>query len=196
MTAGIKTAVLYHSPVGIARVRAAMADLSDLRIIGRARTPWQWREDAPYQPAASPEARGILEIAPEYREALADLAGFGRLWVVFLFHRSGGWGAKVRPPRGGPKRGVFATRAPDRPSPIGLTAVALESVDPARGEVHVSGIDLLDETPLLDLKPYLPMVDAWPDAGHGWLAPYLEAGVEPKLKRPPRKRPPAKTGRA
>ena len=158
----------------------------ELRIIGRARTPWRRREDAPYQPTASRDAAGVLEIAPEYREALADLDGFGRIWVVFLFHRSGGWGPKVRPPRGGPKRGLFATRAPDRPSPIGLTCVAVESVDLAAGEVRVTGIDLLDDTPLLDLKPYLPTIDAWPDAGHGWLEEYLAAGVEPRLKRPPR----------
>jgi tRNA (adenine37-N6)-methyltransferase len=158
----------------------------ELRIIGRARTPWRRREDAPYQPVASRDATGVLEIAPEYREALADLDGFGRIWIVFLFHRSGGWGPKVRPPRGGPKRGLFATRAPDRPSPIGLSNVALEAVDVATGELRVAGIDLLDETPLVDLKPYLPMVDAWPEAGHGWLEEYLQAGVEPRLKRPPR----------
>lgn len=158
----------------------------DLRIIGRARTPWTRREDAPHQPAAAPDAEGILEIAPEYREALTDLAGFGRIWLIFLFHRSGGWGPRVRPPRGGPKRGLFATRAPDRPSPLGLTTVALEAVDVARGEVRVRGIDLLDETPILDIKPYLPRFDAWPDAGHGWIEPFLDAGIEPRLKRPKR----------
>ena len=92
-------------------------------------------------------------------------------------------GGRRSGPRGGPKRGLFATRAPDRPSPLGLTNVALETVDLARGEVHVLGLDLLDETPILDIKPYLPMFDAWPEAGHGWIEPYLEAGIEPKLKR-------------
>jgi tRNA (adenine37-N6)-methyltransferase len=158
----------------------------DFRIIGRARTPWTRREDAPHQPEAAPEAEGVLEIAPEYRAALADLEGFGRIWLIFLFHRSGGWGPKVRPPRGGPKRGLFATRAPDRPSPLGLTTVALASVDVEQGEVRVRGIDLLDETPILDIKPYLPRFDAWPDAGHGWIEPFLDAGIEPRLKRPKR----------
>ena len=90
----------------------------------------------------------------------------------------------VKPPRGGSKRGLFATRAPNRPSQIGLTNVAVKEVDVAEGRVRVQGIDLLDETPLLDIKPYLPNVDAWPDAGHGWLEPYLEAGIEPRLKKP------------
>jgi tRNA (Thr-GGU) A37 N-methylase len=92
----------------------------------------------------------------------------------------------VKPPRGGPKRGVFATRAPNRPSQLGLTSVALTGVDVGRGIVRVRGIDLLDETPILDVKPYVPTIDAWPDACHGWLAAFLEAGVEPRLKKPHR----------
>jgi len=155
-----------------------------LPAIGLARTPWSRREDAPHQPSAAPDAAGVLEIAPAYRAGLADLDSFARIWVLFAFDRSRGWAARVKPPRGGPKRGVFATRAPNRPSPIGLTNVALTRVDPADGLVHVRGIDLLDATPILDLKPYLPSVDAWPDAGHGWLEPYLQAGIEPRLKKP------------
>lgn len=167
-------------------VRPTMAETVELRIIGRARTPWRRREDAPHQPSAAPESRGVLEIEPAYRAGLADLGTLGRLWVIFLFHESHGWAPKVKPPRGGPRRGVFATRAPNRPSQIGLTSMALDSVDVARGAVHVTGIDLLDETPILDLKPYLPMIDSWPDAGHGWLEEYLRAGVEPRLKKPHR----------
>ena len=113
-----------------------------------------------------------------------DLDSFERIWVVFLFDRSRGWTSRVKPPRGGPKRGVFATRAPDRPSGIGMTNVELLSVDSSSGLVRVRGIDLLDGTPILDLKPYLPFVDAWPDVGHGWLDGYLEAGIEPRLRKP------------
>lgn len=163
-----------------------MNEPCEIRVVGRARTPWQRREDAPHQPTASADSEGVLEIAHEYRAALADLESFRRIWIVFLFDRSAGWAAKVKPPRGGPKRGVFATRAPNRPSQIGLTNAVVLGVDVARGEVRVRGIDLLDGTPVVDIKPYLPMIDAWPDAGHGWLKPYLEAGVEPRLKKPPR----------
>ena len=127
---------------------------------------------------------GSIAIAPAYRAALADLDSFTHIWLVFVFDRSRGWAPTVKPPRGGPRRGVLATRAPNRPSPIGLTSAALTAVDVAAGEVHVRGIDLLDATPILDLKPYLPMVDAWPDAGHGWLEPYLQAGIEPRLRKP------------
>jgi tRNA (adenine37-N6)-methyltransferase len=156
----------------------------EIRIIGRARTPWTRREDAPHQPTAAAEVEGVIEIAPEYREALADLETCGRIWLLFLFDRSRGWAPRVKPPRGGVKRGVFATRAPNRPSQIGLSNVAVKSVDVASGEIRVQGIDLLDETPILDVKPYLPIIDAWPEAGHGWLEPFLDAGVEPRLKKP------------
>jgi tRNA-Thr(GGU) m(6)t(6)A37 methyltransferase TsaA len=156
----------------------------EIYVIGRARTLWKRREDAPHQPSAVPDCEGVLEIEPAYRAALSDLDGFGRIWLLFLFDRSRGFAPKVKPPRGGPKRGVFATRAPNRPSQIGLTTVELRGVDIARGEVRVRGIDLLDETPLLDIKPYVPMIDAWPDAGHGWLEAYLDAKVEPRLKKP------------
>lgn len=156
----------------------------EIRAIGRARTPWRRREDAPHQPVGGGD--GMVEIFPEYRAALADLASFERIWIVFLFDRSSGWAARVKPPRGGPKRGVLATRAPNRPSQIGLTCAVLRGVDMASGQIAVAGIDLLDGTPILDIKPYLAIFDAWPDAGHGWLQSYLDAGVEPKLKKPPR----------
>jgi tRNA-Thr(GGU) m(6)t(6)A37 methyltransferase TsaA len=163
-----------------------MSDPLPVRIIGVARTPWKRREDAPHQPVASPETEGVLEIAPEYRDGLADLDSFDRIWIVFLFDRSGGFALKVKPPRGGPKRGIFSTRAPNRPSMIGLTCVALKSVDRTQGLVTVQVIDLLDQSPILDLKPYLKMIDSFPAANQGWLEPYLDAGIEPKLKKPRR----------
>jgi tRNA-Thr(GGU) m(6)t(6)A37 methyltransferase TsaA len=163
--------------------RATPAAL-EIRIIGHARTPWHRREDAPHQPTASPDSEGVIELLPEYAPALQDVASLRRIWLISLLHRSTGWAAKVKPPRGGPKRGLLATRAPNRPSQIGLTTVVVREVDVARGRVVVRGIDLLDGTPILDIKPYLPSIDAWPDAGHGWLGEYLTAGIEPRLKKP------------
>lgn len=165
-------------------VPGTMTETLPLRIVGHARTPWRRREDAPHQPDVAANVEGVVEILEEFRPALADLASFDRIWLLFLFDRSRGWAATVKPPRGGPKRGVFATRAPNRPSQIGLTNAALLGVDVERGVVRVRGIDLLDGTPVVDLKPYLPSIDAWPDAGNGWLEPYLAAGVEPRLKKP------------
>ena len=161
-----------------------MSEGFEIRIIGRARTPWSRREDAPHQPTAAPASEAVIEIDPKYREALADVASLDRIWLIFLFDKSKGWAAKVKPPRGGQKRGVFATRAPNRPSQIGLTNVAVKDVDMATGVVRIEGIDLLDGTPILDIKPYLPVIDAWPEAGHGWLQEFLDAGVEARLKKP------------
>lgn len=163
-----------------------MSEVPVVTVIGRASTPYKRREEAPHQPVAAPDAEGVLEIAEEFRAGLADLASFDRIWVLFHFDRSEGWAAKIKPPRGGPKRGVFATRAPHRPSAIGLTCVQLLSVDVERGELKVRGIDLLDGTPVLDLKPYIRSIDSHPEASQGWLAPFLEAGIEPALKKPPR----------
>ncbi|HYC57006.1 MAG TPA: tRNA (N6-threonylcarbamoyladenosine(37)-N6)-methyltransferase TrmO [Candidatus Binatia bacterium] len=157
---------------------------AELRVIGVARTPWSRREDAPHQGEASPDSRATLEIEEQYRGGLADLASFARIWILFLFDRSRGWSATVKPPRGGPKRGVFATRAPNRPSQIGLSSAALVCVREAEGIVELQGVDLLDGTPVLDVKPYVAWIDAHPDAGNGWLQPFLDAGVEPRLKKP------------
>lgn len=156
----------------------------EIQIIGRARTPWKRRQDAPHQPNARPDTRGTIEIAPEFRAALQDLESFTRIWLIFLFDRSQGFAPQVKPPRGGPKRGVLATRAPNRPSQIGLTNVELLSLEAEQGSLEVRGIDLLDQTPILDIKPYLPLTDAFPDAGNGWLDEFLAAGIEPRLKKP------------
>lgn len=129
----------------------------------------------------------LILVEEELREGLRGLADFSHVLVVSLLH-----GARfeperhlVRRPRGladMPEIGIFAQRAKDRPNPIGVTVCPIVQVN-ADGVV-VTGLDAIDGTPILDLKPYLPMIDAWPDAGHGWLEPYLEAGVEPKLKKP------------
>ncbi len=156
----------------------------EITIIGHARTPWTRRQDAPHQPSAARDASGTIEITELYRPALASLETFTRIWLIFLFDRSTGFAAQVKPPRGGPRRGVLATRAPNRPSQIGLTCVGLTALNRDAGVLHVVGIDLLDGTPILDIKPYLPFVDAWPDAGHGWLEADLAAGREPRLRKP------------
>lgn len=115
-------------------------------------------------------ARATIELFPSVipREALDDLEGIERLWVVSHLHLNTGWNAKVMPPRGGrTKRGLFATRAPHRPNCIGLSAVRLLSVEGFT--LHVEEIDLLDGTPILDLKPYVPYADAFPSARAGWI---------------------------
>ncbi len=139
--------------------------------IGFVRSPFVEKVQAPRQATADPAegVEGTIELLPEHEHALSDLEGFERLWVLFWFHlaEEAGAKAKVLPPRSDVKRGVFATRSPHRPNPIGLSAVRLVRVEGLR--VVVRDLDLLEGTPVLDLKPYLPYADAFPDAGAGWL---------------------------
>lgn len=146
-----------------------MSDMSELvvRPVGFVRSPFREKADAPRQGTVATGAHGSVEILPAYQDALDDLASFERIWLVFWFDRAEGGRSKVLPPRSDTKRGVFATRSPHRPNPIGLTAVRLLRVE---GRVlHVRDLDLVDGTPVLDVKPYLPYADAFPDANAGWL---------------------------
>ncbi|MDB4990202.1 MAG: hypothetical protein JWN04_5380 [Myxococcaceae bacterium] len=142
-----------------------------LEPIGVVHSPFSERVDAPRQPAAAgaAEVEGTVELfaGRGYEDALCDLARWDHLWLVVWFDRNRGFRPKVTPPRSAHKRGVFATRSPHRPNPIGLSAVRLLRVDGLI--LTVRGLDLLDQTPLLDLKPYVPYTDAIPDANHGWL---------------------------
>jgi tRNA-Thr(GGU) m(6)t(6)A37 methyltransferase TsaA len=154
--------------------------------IGVARTAFAARSDAPRQPAAADGARGTIELFPghHYEDALADLDGFERLWVLFWFHGNDGWRPKVLPPRSTTgRKGVFATRSPHRPNPLGLSVLRLERIDGL--VLHVRDVDVLDGTPVLDLKPYVPYTDAWPGARSGW----LEAGAPPAGDAPADPRP-------
>jgi tRNA (adenine37-N6)-methyltransferase len=136
--------------------------------IGYVRSPFREKVEAPRQGTAG-GAEGTVELSPEYADALSDLDSFDRIWLVFWFDRAEGWRPKVLPPRSDEKRGVFATRSPHRPNPIGLTAVRLERVEGV--VLHVRDLDLVDGTPILDIKPYIPYADAFPEASSGWLTP-------------------------
>ena len=142
--------------------------------IGTVRSPYAQRIDAPHQATVvegtetGDASEALIELDPELPETvLRDLEGFERIWVVFAFHRSEGWKAMVRPPRGSSKRGVLATRSPHRPNAIGLSAVELVAVEGRT--LRVRGVDLLDGTPVLDIKPYVPYADAFPEAKAGWI---------------------------
>lgn len=116
--------------------------------------------------------------------ALDDLGGFERLWVISWLDRGNGWAPRVRPPRGARvPRGLFSTRSPDRPNPIGLSAVELLEIVGLR--LRVRGIDLLDRTPILDLKPYVPYADAFERSRAGWLDE-VPTDAPQLVKRPPR----------
>jgi tRNA-Thr(GGU) m(6)t(6)A37 methyltransferase TsaA len=139
-----------------------------VRPIGFVRSPFAEKVAAPHQPSAPSAAHGTVEVLAAYRDALADLEDFDRIWLLFWFDRNtSDPPMKVLPPRSEVKRGVFATRSPHRPNPLGMSAVRLECIEGL--VLHVRDLDLVDGTPVIDIKPYLPYADAFPDAAAGWL---------------------------
>lgn len=124
---------------------------------------------APRQPDARLGVDGIiiLEKGHNFEQAVQDLDGFSHIWIIYGFHRAEGWKPMVLPPRGDAKRGVFATRSPYRPNPLGLSVVQLEQVQGLT--ISVKGTDLLDKTPIYDIKPYIPYADSHQDAYAGWI---------------------------
>ena len=147
-----------------------------MEVIARIRNDFPTKFGLPRQSGLAPSLRAKVVFEPAYRipEALRGLEGFSHIWLIWGFSESEGWQPTVRPPRlgGNVRMGVFATRSPFRPNPIGLSSVRLEGIvaDGADGPVLlVSGADLMDGTPIYDIKPYLPGTDAHPDAAEGFV---------------------------
>ena len=135
--------------------------------IGTARSPYKDTQQIPKGLGAGHEAEGILEILPEFEAGLADIEGFSHLIVLWVFDRVEGFDLVATPPSDNRPHGVFATRSPKRPNPIGLTVVELLRREGSH--LHVRGIDMLDGTPILDIKPYLSNVPP-EKLRRGWLA--------------------------
>lgn len=138
--------------------------------IGFVRTAHADKVDAPRQPRAAAGVPGRIELLPgrHFEHALEDLDGWEYLWVIFWFDRNASWRPKVLPPRSRTgRKGVFSTRSPHRPNPLGLSVLRLQRIEGLT--LHVCDVDMLDGTPVLDIKPYVPYTDAIPDARSGWL---------------------------
>ncbi len=149
-----------------------------LEPIGFLRTAAESKAAAARQPAAAAGTPGRIELLPgmNFKHALDDLAGWEFIWVIFWFHLNPGWRPKVLPPRStSGRKGVFATRSPHRPNPLGLSAVRLERIDGLT--LHVGDVDMIDGTPVLDIKPYVAYTDSHPGARNGWLEETAEAGL-------------------
>ena len=157
-----------------------------MRVIARIHTDFPEKFGIPRQSGLVPELRGEIVFEPEFRrpEALLGIEEFSHLWLLWEFSEAkrDNWSATVYPPRlgGKEKRGVFATRSPFRPNPIGLSCVKLEKVifeGEESPKLIVSGVDLLDGTPILDIKPYLPYADAHPEAEGGFGQAHRQDGI-------------------
>ncbi len=151
----------------------------ELRVIAHIHTPFSQKFGIPRQAGLVPEVEAEIEFLPAYRnpDAVRGMEGYSHLWLIWQFseavQKNGDWSPTVRPPRlgGNTRMGVFATRSPYRPNALGLSSVVLSGIDYTedRGPIlRVRGADLLDGTPIFDIKPYLPFTDSHPDARGGF----------------------------
>jgi tRNA-Thr(GGU) m(6)t(6)A37 methyltransferase TsaA len=154
-------------PAGLRRLDGARDGPLLLHPIGVIRTPFVAPEGTPVQGCYAPESEGTVEVLPQYAAGLRDLDGFSHVTLLYVFDRCRGYELEVVPYLDRRKRGLFATRAPRRPNSIGLTTVALRRVEGA--VLHVAGVDMLDGTPLLDVKPFAPRLDHRDGAVAGWM---------------------------
>ena len=139
----------------------------ELNPIGVIHTPFTQPEGMPIQPVGAAGVHGTVEVFAAYQAGLKDLDGFSHVILLYHLHRSQGFDLEVVPFLDTQSRGLFATRAPRRPNPIGLSVVRLDRVE--NGLLYVRNVDMLDGTPLLDIKPYVPEFDAQSEVRTGWL---------------------------
>jgi tRNA-Thr(GGU) m(6)t(6)A37 methyltransferase TsaA len=137
------------------------------RPIGIIHTPFKTPEGTPIQPRGASGVDGTVEVFSEYVDGLADLGGFSHIFLIYHFHLAKPFALQIKPFLDDKPHGLFATRAPSRPNPIGISVVELMRID--KGTLHIRDIDVVDKTPLLDIKPYVPDFDVKTAVKTGWL---------------------------
>ena len=155
-----------------------MMDSICFKAIGIIHSPYKTLENMPIQPSAAKDVAGTIEVFPEFVRGLDDLEGFSHIYLIYQFHRSKAWRLKVIPFLDHVERGVFATRAPARPNAIGLSVVKLLKREANR--LQVENIDVLDGTPLLDIKPFIPEMNATGRCRTGWFSKHKKSLKEKK----------------
>lgn len=138
----------------------------ELKQIGRIRSEHHKPEETPIQPVYCPDCEGRVELLPEYADGLIDIEGFSHIILIYWLDRAGPPKLVVKPFLEDREHGIFATRSPWRPNPLGLSIVRLLKIE--RCCIHIGGVDILDNTPLFDIKPYSSRFDCFPDARNGW----------------------------
>ena len=149
--------------------------LSTIQPIGTIYTPFKRAQGTPIQSSVANGAEGTIEVLPEYEAGLKDLEGFDRLWLIYQFDRASEPQLIVRPYLDPAEHGIFATRSPARPNKIGMSPVRLLGIQGNR--IRIADADMLDGTPLLDIKPYVPAFDHFPVSRIGWYEHTSQAGV-------------------
>jgi tRNA-Thr(GGU) m(6)t(6)A37 methyltransferase TsaA len=146
--------------------------------IGVIHSPFKDVQGMPIQPTGAMGIAGTIEIEPEYCDGLKDIEGFSHIVLIYHFHLSDGYSLLVKPFMDDSLRGVFSTRAPRRPNPVGISIVRLVKVE---GSIlHIENVDIVDGTPLLDIKPYVPEFDVQKNVRIGWLSDKADKANEIK----------------
>jgi tRNA-Thr(GGU) m(6)t(6)A37 methyltransferase TsaA len=148
------------------------------RPIGIIHSPFKTTEGMPIQPTGAQSIRGTIDIYPEFTQGLKDLDGFSHIILLYHFHRSKNTKLEVIPFLDSRPHGIFATRASSRPNPIGISTVKLLKIE--RNTLRIENVDILDGTPLLDIKPYVPEFDQYPAEKIGWLEDAIGKVVDKK----------------
>jgi tRNA-Thr(GGU) m(6)t(6)A37 methyltransferase TsaA len=158
---------------------------STIAPIGVIHTPFKHAKGTPIQAVAGKNFRAVVELLPEFTSGLRDLSGFERIWLIYFLDRASAVQMVVRPYMDTAERGVFATRSPARPNHIGLSAVRLLSVEENR--LQIADVDILDGTPLLDIRPYVPAFDSFEQSRTGWLTgkTAMEVVADERFEREP-----------
>ncbi|MBG3876563.1 tRNA (N6-threonylcarbamoyladenosine(37)-N6)-methyltransferase TrmO [Desulfovibrio oxamicus] len=144
--------------------------------VAHMRTPFTTVRGMPIQPVGAQGVAGSIDVLPEFAEGLADIEGFSHLLVIYHLHECKGFTLRVKPFLDNDEHGVFATRSPRRPNPIGISVLRLTGVTGNR--LHVENVDMLDGTPVLDIKPYVPTFDVWDADRTGWFATVADNAVQ------------------
>jgi len=152
-----------------------------LEPIGIIHTCFKAKEGMPIQPNGAKGIQGQIEVSEEFVPGLADLDGFSHIILIYHFHKSVGFELLTKPFLDNTPRGVFATRAPKRPNPIGLSVVRVLKIE--KNIIYVENVDILDETPLLDIKPYIPDFDIHKTEKNGWIENKTDNLTETKSDR-------------
>jgi tRNA-Thr(GGU) m(6)t(6)A37 methyltransferase TsaA len=142
-------------------------DTFNVKPIGYVRSEHQNSGETPIQPVFADECTGKVEVLPEFTDGLSDIEGFSHIILIYWLHQAKSCSLLVKPFLQDIKHGIFATRFPDRPNPVGLSIVRL--VNREGSILHIQGVDILDGTPVIDIKPYSSIFDSFPGARNGWM---------------------------
>ncbi|MBN2250993.1 MAG: tRNA (N6-threonylcarbamoyladenosine(37)-N6)-methyltransferase TrmO [Candidatus Altiarchaeota archaeon] len=140
--------------------------------IGIIHSKYKKKKGVPIQGVLSKDSKGWMELFPEYKEGLKDLDGFSHIFLIYQFHLSKGYSLLTKPFLEDAEHGIFATRAPKRPNPIGISIVKLEKIE--ENKLYIDEVDIIDGTPLLDIKPFIPEFDSRDSITVGWIESKLE----------------------